>query len=120
MTDETPQDREDRITQRILAIGALIIAGGIGLALMLKEIPEKNEVILGTVVGFLFGNMIGPVYRKVFGGADPETRKVQAAQNDTLSKTIDRLAATPAEKPLVVEAPATVTVEPAPSDETSR
>jgi len=92
METEHPQDREDRITGRILAVGAVGIAGFLVAALIFFDIPSKNEILLGTVVGFVFGNMVGPVYRKVFGGLDPESRKAQVAQGEALSTAVASLA----------------------------
>lgn len=93
---ETPQDREDRITQRILAIGCLVICAVIVVALLFREIPDKNEIMIGTVVGFIFGNMVGPVYRKMFGGPDAGTRQQNQAQNEVLKTAVEKAATTPA------------------------
>lgn len=87
---ETPQDREDRITQRILAIGCLAICVLIVGVLLWREIPSKNEILLGTVVGFIFGNMVGPVYRKMFGGPDAGTRQQTQAQTDVLKTAVEK------------------------------
>lgn len=117
---ETPQDREDRITQRVLAVGCMGLCIGIVVILLLREIPTKNEILLGTVVGFIFGNMVGPVFRKVFGGPDAGTRQAVAAQNDVLKTAVNAASSSAAAPPFVVEAPATVTVEPAPSADPSQ
>lgn len=109
---ESPQDREDRITQRILAISCMALCALIVLILLLRDIPTKNEILLGTVVGFIFGNMVGPVFRKVFGGPDTGTRQAVAAQNDVLKSAVTAASSGAAGTPVVVEAPATVTVDP--------
>lgn len=82
---ESPQDREDRISQRILAIFTVVLTGVIAMTLLFRGVPSENEILIGTVVGFIFGNMTGPVFRKIFGGPDAGTRQVvaQAAQNAT-------------------------------------
>lgn len=85
---ESPQDREDRITQRVLAVSCMGLCAVIVLILLLREIPTKNEILLGTVVGFIFGNMVGPVFRKVFGGPDAGTRQAVSAQNDVLKTAV--------------------------------
>lgn len=65
----TPE-KEDMWTQRLAAAGSIIIAGIVVITLLYHEMPEKNEVTLGMVLGFVFGNMVGPVFRKLFGGPD--------------------------------------------------
>lgn len=87
------RDRNDRITERVLAGFAAGVAAFTVAVLFFVEIPERNEILLGTVVGFLFGNMVGPVYRKVFGGMDAETRRAQDAQGAALSAAVEGLAA---------------------------
>lgn len=103
---ETPQDREDRITQRILAIGCLAMCILIVGMLLWRNIPDKNEILLGTVVGFIFGNMVGPVYRKMFGGPDAGTRQQTQAQSDVLKTAVEK-----AVQPPIVAADS-VTIEP--------
>lgn len=88
MPTESPQDREDRITQRVLAFGTLILTGGISGALIFREIPPSNETLLGTVVGFIFGNMTGPVFRKIFGGPDTGTRQAVSETNDLVKSVV--------------------------------
>lgn len=78
-----------------LAMGTMVLATAIVLVLSFRRIPGENEILLGTVVGFVFGNMVGPVYRKVFGGMDPEARKSQIAQNQNLKQAMQTIAASP-------------------------
>jgi len=113
---ETPQDREDRIVQRVLAFATVAIVAFVVVILMFKEIPNKNEVMIGTVIGFIFGNMAGPIFRKIFGGPDSGTRQAVAASNDVL-KTAVAAASGVQGNPVVVQAPAVVTVEPNPKPE---
>jgi hypothetical protein len=101
---ESKQDREDRITARILSVGALGISAFLVVVLMFRGIPSQNEILLGTVVGFIFGNMVGPVFRKAFGGIDSDTRKAQVAQGEALSSAVSGLASSApmTDKPLPV------------------
>jgi xanthosine utilization system XapX-like protein len=92
---ETPQEREDRFIERVLAIGAMVGANLTLFSLLHWAIPDKNEVVFGTVIGFVFGNMVGPVYRKVFGGADTASRAAQVAQTETLKSAVDKLGSSP-------------------------
>lgn len=93
MPHDRRQDKEDQITARILAVFASCIAAFTVGILFFVEIPQRNEILLGTVIGFVFGNMVGPVFRKVFGGMDAETRRAQDVQGDTLSAAVSGLAA---------------------------
>lgn len=112
------KDKDDTLTERILAIGTVTLVTIITLCLLVKEIPAKNEVLLGTLVGFIFGNMAGPVYRKIFGGADTSTQKAQTQAATALQTAVDKIAPSvvpPSDSTTVirVDPPATVTVDPA-------
>lgn len=103
------QDREDRLMARILAVGSLTMCGFLLVALVTLDLPDKNEAMLGTVVGFIFGNMVGPVFRKAFGGVDADSRRVQVAQGEALDKAVASLATsapiTDAPQPVLITNP---------------
>lgn len=88
------QDKSDRLTQRVLSIGTLVLCSVIVLVLLIKEVPPKNEMLIGTAIGFIFGNMVGPVYRMIFGGPDVNTQKVAEASSDAIKRVAVAASAT--------------------------
>lgn len=100
MTEEHPQDRDDRFIERVLAIGTFLLACAVTVIVLLKDIPSKNEMVFGTILGFVFGNMVGPVFRKAFGGPDSATRKQQSDSTAALSGAIEKIAKPPVIVPL--------------------
>lgn len=82
-----------------LAIAAAAICALIVIALLFWPIPARNETLLGTVVGFIFGNMVGPVYRAVFGAPDEGSREVANRAVDALAASSPRADSDPATLP---------------------
>lgn len=97
MTEAQIREQQVRefILRSIMAVGTLVIAGLIVGVLLFKDIPTKNEIILGTVIGFVFGNMVGPIYRQFFAGLDADAKAVTDKQADTLKAAVDRLPSAP-------------------------
>lgn len=89
----------------------MLLCSAIVLLLLFRNIPTRNEVLIGTVVGFIFGNMIGPVFRSAFGGPDSGTRQNAAAQSEVLKSAVNAATAA-ASSAVVVERPARVDVVP--------
>lgn len=95
MTEAQIREQQARefLLKSVLSIGTLIIAGGVTFIILFWEVPEKNEIIFGTILGFVFGNMVGPVWRQFFAGADAETKAATDKQADTLKAAVDKLPA---------------------------
>ena len=107
MTKQAPPPRTQ--TERefwlsaILAIGTFTLVAIITIVVLLKEIPARNEILIGTVLGFIFGNMTGPVFRKFFAGPDAQTSAATDKHVETLKSAVDKLPPS-APEVLVVEA----------------
>lgn len=97
MTDAQIREQQVRelILRAVMAVGTLIIAGLIVGVLLFRNIPEKNEIILGTVIGFVFGNMVGPIYRQFFAGLDADAKVTADKQADALKSAVDKLPTAP-------------------------
>lgn len=74
MADQ-PERRQNPYLVTILATGSLAIAAVIVIFLLIKPIPDRNETLVGTIIGFIFGNMIGPVFRTMFNQQQDDASK---------------------------------------------
>lgn len=92
MTEAQIREQQARefILKAILSIGTLIVAGGVTFVLLFRELPTKNEIIFGTIIGFVFGNMVGPVWRQFFAGLDADAKAETAKQADTLKTAVEK------------------------------
>jgi hypothetical protein len=67
VTEETD---DDHLLRRCIAFGVIALVALTLYALLFHDIPERNETTLGVVIGFVFGNMVGPMFRAMFGAND--------------------------------------------------
>ena len=88
---EDHEDKEELLTERILGLIVTSLVAAVTLVLLFHEIPKTNEVLLGTLLGFIFGNMAGPVYRKFFGGPDTGSQKAATAASNALQSAVDKI-----------------------------